>query len=176
MDQAAFDKMLGHSSNCIAESITRVPKVCSQLEYDSGASLNFINISIVMMDKSAQECQRESCHQAILDLASQDENMRDEIYIQVVKQLRGNPSGKSCKLGWELLHHLCSSTPPSPALCEFIRAFAKDQREKLKADPETASWASEETENVLKALRGNNLWQRVGGFWESVFWCFDVSS
>jgi len=176
MDTAVFDKMLSHSTNCIAESITRVPKVCSQLEYDSGASLNFINITIVMTDKPAQECQRQSCHGAILDLASQDENMRDEIYIQVVKQIRGNPSGKSCKLGWELLHHLCSSIPPSPALCEFIRAFARDQKEKLKANPEMADWAEEETENVLKALKGNNLWHRVGDFWETVFWCVDAVS
>jgi hypothetical protein len=176
IDQAAFEKMLSHTRDCICESMTCVPTGDKdQEEYDAGASLNFINLTTYMTDKPAQECQRQACHDAVLELAKQS-HMRDEVYCQVLKQLRNNPDGRSLRLGWDMLYHLCSSTPPSPALCEFVRAFTKDQQKKLMANPDTVQWAEEATSNVYKALGGRSMWKRVGDFWETVFWCVDAAS
>jgi hypothetical protein len=173
VDQESSASMLSHSSSAIRESLTQAPAIVNETEFDSTAGLNFINILIYMKDKVAQECQRDSCHDSILDLAKQD-TLRDEIYFQVLKQLKGNPSAISLQLGWELLNHLCCTTPPSPALAEFIRVFTKEQQEALQMNDECESWAEEETDKVLKALKGNVAWKQVGDFWESVFWCVDA--
>ena len=86
---------------------------------------------------------------------------RDEIYMQVMKQLTDNPSIRSQKEGWDLLQHLIVSAPPSPKMMEFIRAFATNSAAALMMNPECAEWAEDATTAVLDALSGNSIWRRV---------------
>lgn len=172
----AYKAMLSHTTQAIVESLTIAAPDVKVDDFDSGASLNFINITSWMGERPVQDCQRASCHAAILDLASTNMAYRDEIYMQVMKQLTDNPSSRSCQCGWELLHHLVVSAPPTPNMMEFVRAFALKSAAILLENPETEEWSEEATTAVLDSLQGNSMWRRVEAVWENVWWCVDVFS
>merc|ERR1712125_225224 len=67
----------------------------------------------------------------IITLAKRSEELRDEVYLQVMKQLTENPSVDRAASGWVLLEHLCSTALPSEKLSEFVRGFL----EKMLASP-----------------------------------------
>lgn len=113
-------KMLEHSNVSIAEALTKVPK---QLE--GKAVQNFRNIQVWMCDKPAQECQRLASRDAVVELARSEPLLKDEIYVQVLKQMIMNPSQRSVLLGWELLRLLCESTTPCLELIDFVRTFLR---------------------------------------------------
>ncbi|KAL8447776.1 hypothetical protein Emag_004184 [Eimeria magna] len=47
--------------------------------------------------------------------------LRDEMYLQVLKQLHGNANMRSVRKGFRFLATLCESCPPSPALNRYVR-------------------------------------------------------
>lgn len=49
--------------------------------------------------------------------------MRDEIYVQVCKQLQDNPNGDSVRKGWEILCILTVTFPPSKNLENYLNDF-----------------------------------------------------
>ncbi|ORZ21219.1 hypothetical protein BCR42DRAFT_407104, partial [Absidia repens] len=53
------------------------------------------------------------------------QHIRDEIYVQLCKQLNHNPSPTSTQKGWELLVVLCSTFPPSKDLAQCIIQFVE---------------------------------------------------
>ncbi|KAI8086548.1 uncharacterized protein BX664DRAFT_282580 [Halteromyces radiatus] len=64
--------------------------------------------------------------QAILRYGlTQGQQMRDEIYAQLCKQLDQNPRSSSCQKGWELLSVLCSTFPPSKTLAFYLIPFVQ---------------------------------------------------
>lgn len=55
-----------------------------------------------------------------------DVALRDEVYLQIMKQLNGNPSSDSAANGWHLFLRLVrEAEPPSCELRDFIRAFLR---------------------------------------------------
>lgn len=111
-------KMLGHSKVTIAESLTHLPK-----SREAAAIQTFRNILVWMGDRPAQECQRIASRESVINTVSSDPFMRDETFVQILKQLSGNPSARSEWLGWQLLLQLCHTTPPSDELDDFVRFF-----------------------------------------------------
>ncbi|ORZ35798.1 hypothetical protein BCR44DRAFT_35437 [Catenaria anguillulae PL171] len=61
--------------------------------------------------------------QWILERGVMHGEMRDEIYVQVCKQLTSNPSGDSLKRGWELMACLTPTFPPSKNFEEYLKTF-----------------------------------------------------
>eukprot|EP00929_Paragymnodinium_shiwhaense_P060297 TRINITY_DN3012_c0_g3_i1.p1 TRINITY_DN3012_c0_g3~~TRINITY_DN3012_c0_g3_i1.p1 ORF type:complete len:2162 (-),score=663.12 TRINITY_DN3012_c0_g3_i1:96-6581(-) len=152
---AASDEMimLSHNRQCITEALTRMPNERGATwfyveQYEAGAVHNFSNLLVCMGDRSAQECQRLSSRQAIVDLANTDKAFLDEIYVQLMKQLTRNPSARSIELGWGLFQLLCESAPPPTdgELIAFVRTFIQESL------PQLAS-----TSSSAKAGRDNEL-------------------
>lgn len=123
--------MLQHSKACIYESLTRVPDGHDEEEYEGSAVMNFRNVLVCMGDRPAQHCQRNASRAAIVYLALSDTSIRDEVYIQVLKQLNGNKSERGVQLGFELLLRLCQKAPASGELAEFLRAFLREEVPRL---------------------------------------------
>eukprot|EP00929_Paragymnodinium_shiwhaense_P013635 TRINITY_DN121480_c0_g1_i1.p1 TRINITY_DN121480_c0_g1~~TRINITY_DN121480_c0_g1_i1.p1 ORF type:complete len:1589 (+),score=477.23 TRINITY_DN121480_c0_g1_i1:91-4857(+) len=128
-DMAAADAdMLVFSKACIPESLTTPPPGGEEAEFETAAVLNFRNILVVMGDRPAQETQRRACSDAVVQMLQQSgESLRDEAFLQVLKQLTGNPSSRSRRLGWELLQRLCSQLRPSGEMTEFMRAWLQNE-------------------------------------------------
>merc|ERR1712050_501678 len=57
--------------------------------------------------------------------ASSDTILRDEVYIQLMKQLTMNPSADSAAKGWSLMIALINQGLPSEELSAFLSAFLK---------------------------------------------------
>lgn len=62
---------------------------------------NFKNIQYFMGDKEHKS--PSSCAQAIIHLGAHNELLRDEIYLQIMKQLIENPNPSSVEKGWQLM-------------------------------------------------------------------------
>uniref|UniRef100_A0A7S1ARS7 Myosin motor domain-containing protein n=1 Tax=Noctiluca scintillans TaxID=2966 RepID=A0A7S1ARS7_NOCSC len=110
--------MLVHSSTTIAEALTQVAPADEE-----AAVQNFRNLQMWMGDRPAQEVQRSAAKHGIMEILRTRPEMRDEVYVQLVKQLIGNPSQRSTLHGWELFLGLCQVAPPSSELLEFVHFF-----------------------------------------------------
>jgi len=120
--EPAEEGMMLHGK-VIVESLTWPPEGYDPQEYDNAATQNFRNILVAMGDRAAQECQRKASCDAVVMLAKEADQLRDEVYMQVLKQLIKNPNPRSVGLGWELLYNLCQEAPASEGVIEFVRTF-----------------------------------------------------
>lgn len=66
---------------------------------------------------------KSALSEEILQLGRQAEDLRDEIYCQLLKQLRNNPSPSGVLAGLRLLQAACQSFPPSANLEPYLRYF-----------------------------------------------------
>lgn len=65
--------------------------------------------------------------QEILEMGLAIPELRDEIFVQLAKQLNGNPSSASAERGWVLFHLALSSFPPSEELENHLELFLRDR-------------------------------------------------
>ncbi|XP_006869736.1 PREDICTED: unconventional myosin-XV-like [Chrysochloris asiatica] len=56
----------------------------------------------------------------------QEENLRDEIYCQVIKQVTGHPQPENSAQGWSFLSLLTGFFPPSTTLMPYVTKFLQD--------------------------------------------------
>ncbi|KAI7903019.1 Rho GTPase activation protein [Cokeromyces recurvatus] len=63
--------------------------------------------------------------QSILSCGITKGQMRDEIYVQVCKQLNNNPNGDSIRKGWEILCIISTTFPPSKNLETYLTSFVE---------------------------------------------------
>ncbi|KAI8384467.1 uncharacterized protein BYT42DRAFT_562625 [Radiomyces spectabilis] len=71
--------------------------------------------------------------QTILSCGITKGQMRDEIYVQLCRQLNGNPKGESIKKGWEILCVISVTFPPSKNLESYLFNFIQ-QHHHLQAN------------------------------------------
>jgi sugar diacid utilization regulator len=64
--------------------------------------------------------------QELLEMGSAVPELRDEIFVQLAKQLSGNPSSASAERGWVLMHLALSTFPPSEDLENHLELFLRD--------------------------------------------------
>lgn len=150
MGSSHRENMLSHSKVNIAESLTRLKD-----QHDANAVQNFRNILVWMGDKPAQECQRLASRHDVLNLASEDAEIRDEVYMQTMKQLSGNPSPRSSLMGWQLMLLLCQAAPPSDDLVEFLRYFLT-QAVRNEGPSATSGQQSQEDSKETEGEDGKN--------------------
>eukprot|EP00929_Paragymnodinium_shiwhaense_P097918 TRINITY_DN5948_c0_g2_i1.p1 TRINITY_DN5948_c0_g2~~TRINITY_DN5948_c0_g2_i1.p1 ORF type:complete len:2220 (-),score=660.83 TRINITY_DN5948_c0_g2_i1:77-6736(-) len=109
---------LCHAQEAIDEALTKVPQAL-----EDSAVRNFRDLLVCMYDSPAQGCQRSDSQEAIVALATSQPALRDEIYIQLLKQMTNNTSEKSVLAGWKLLESLCKSALPGDELIDFVMSF-----------------------------------------------------
>jgi hypothetical protein len=66
-----------------------------------------------------------AAHVQLLTECLLDPSLRDEVFLQVAKQLRDNPSMPSMERGWVLMRLCCESFPPSEEAENFIEHFLR---------------------------------------------------
>lgn len=59
----------------------------------------------------------------ILDMMLDHGELRDEVYVQICKQLSSNPSISSIRKGWEIMSVICQVYPPSKNFEHYLKSF-----------------------------------------------------
>ncbi|PFH34394.1 myosin G [Besnoitia besnoiti] len=109
------EELLSHQSEPLAEPLLRPPD-----PHARALALNvFRSILGVMGDRFCVG--RSALSEEILTLGRNADDLRDEIYCQVLKQLRNNPSAGNTLAGLRLLQACCQSFPPSARLEPYLR-------------------------------------------------------
>eukprot|EP00929_Paragymnodinium_shiwhaense_P021882 TRINITY_DN14148_c0_g1_i1.p1 TRINITY_DN14148_c0_g1~~TRINITY_DN14148_c0_g1_i1.p1 ORF type:complete len:1947 (+),score=476.92 TRINITY_DN14148_c0_g1_i1:170-6010(+) len=159
--------MLSHSKATIQEALTYVPLASERLAIQC-----FRDVQTWMTDWPAQDCQRQSAKDAVLRMVRTKDELRDEVYIQLLKQLTDNRSEKSRRLGWKLLYFCCLSVPPSDQLAPYLQtwlhameASAPTQEGLTEAEAEEISQQAEMCMDALEALQSlprlqGHLWKK----------------
>ncbi|ORZ22041.1 hypothetical protein BCR42DRAFT_405365 [Absidia repens] len=78
-------------------------------------------------------------YQHILNFGILKGQMRDEIYVQVCKQLHNNPNGTSIKKGWEILCVITIAFPPSKDLEAYLTNFVQENHKVKENDVDVMS-------------------------------------
>ncbi|XP_058278918.1 myosin XVB [Hirundo rustica] len=108
---------------------TKVPIQASLLWYsdselNEAATKNFQTLMRFMGDQPKHKHQTEvQCIYEILQLCKEKENLHDEIYCQVIKQVTHNPQQESELRGWLLLNLLTGYFLPSKILMPYATKF-----------------------------------------------------
>jgi len=135
----------------------RIPEPLTSVEASAThlALRNFSNLQRCMGDKPAAYIGDKA--EPILALAKRMPALRDEIYLQVVKQLTKNPSAESALKGWQLLHSLCGCAVPSAEMAEFVKAFL------LRAAGEVEAGGEDRTPPAARPSAGGRRSRTVAG-------------
>ncbi|CAM5156263.1 unnamed protein product [Eretmochelys imbricata] len=116
---------------------TKVPIQESLLQYSDSemnelATKSFMTLMRFMGDQPTLKNQAEINYvYEILQLCKEKENLRDEVYCQVIKQITENPKPESCIRGWQLLSLLTGFFLPSNTLMPYATKFLQQ----ASADP-----------------------------------------
>jgi hypothetical protein len=91
----------------------------------------FKNVMSYMGDRSSSKQPNDHAKKLLRNLMTAPAGLRDEAYMQLVKQTTDNPKETSNEKGWELLFYFVSTFPPSknlrPFLVEYIGKNMEDQ-------------------------------------------------
>ncbi|KAI9205889.1 MyTH4 domain-containing protein [Polychytrium aggregatum] len=77
-----------------------------------------------IIDKNAGPCKEEI--QALTEKGILHGELRDEIYVQIIKQLKDNPSGESVVKAWKLLCVVTIAFPPSKNFEEYLKSYVQE--------------------------------------------------
>ncbi|KAM6939036.1 unconventional myosin-VIIb [Lycodopsis pacificus] len=111
-------------------------KLVGNPELSNKASLAFTAILKYMGDYPTKQMQsRLELTEQIFGPATKNEELRDEIYCQIMKQMSSNNNRFSVEQGWQLLWLCCGLFPPSQSLLRHTQRFLESRRrETLAAD------------------------------------------
>lgn len=123
--------MLEHTADPIVASLTEL-----DAERESEALASFADVQRFMGDKAMPTAFEGDMSEAVLAAARVHPSLRDEVYLQIMKQVTRNPSSKSCAAGYDLLQKLLNDGKPNEELSDFLRAFLQKHTEPGDEDPE----------------------------------------
>ncbi|KAG7456955.1 hypothetical protein MATL_G00241370 [Megalops atlanticus] len=111
-------------------------KLVGNSELSQHACLSFIAILKYMGDYPTKQVRSPlELTDQIFGPAMQHEDLRDEIYCQIMKQMTSNNNRISLENGWQLLWLCCGLFPPSQALLRHTQRFLESRpRDPLASD------------------------------------------
>ena len=109
---------------------TLVPRSLTELEPDNSKIAVQIHKSVLgyMGDKSMAF--PATLAQDILQKGLEQPQLRDEIYLQIMKQLTSNPTADSIAKGWQVMCMCVSTFPPSMEFELYLLNFMHEQKKK----------------------------------------------
>ena len=125
----SLDQMLRHQFEPLPAPLLRSCSGTYQAKALKAFSLvlRFSEDQCLTMDQALEAAQK------LLLMAMRHSEVKDELYMQLLKQLRGNPDAASRLQLWQLFHLLAATTPPSKTfgtlLSDFVREAADNDEE-----------------------------------------------
>ncbi|KAJ1981639.1 hypothetical protein H4R35_000638 [Dimargaris xerosporica] len=112
-------EMLRFTSQSLNKPLIRLPH-----EHRKDAVRCFKVVQRIMGDRSrGSQASDATDTQWLLDRGIRRQVLRDEIYVQLCKQLTDNPRPQSIDRGWLLLCVVCQVFPPSAQFASYLHAF-----------------------------------------------------
>lgn len=122
-----LDKLISHQGDVIRTSLTSMNSTLS-----SEAVTCFKQIQAFMSESMKKsQAHLDIALSLIQKLLVAPSEFHDEIYLQLMKQTRKNPSQESTELGWQLLLMVVSSIPPSKRILPFLLYYCSFNVESL---------------------------------------------
>ncbi|CEO99091.1 hypothetical protein PBRA_007205 [Plasmodiophora brassicae] len=118
-------EMLFWVDSDIHAPLTVLPDTASSTPKDTNklALLAFRSLQAFMGDRKSDKAFQEGY--SVVTLGHSRPDLRDEIYVQTIKQLTRNPDPESCRKGWQLLGGCLASFPPSTSFENFLEVWLR---------------------------------------------------
>jgi len=129
--KTTVDKISSHKNELIKTSLLQLPP-----DLSSEALQTFRNVTGYMGDRGSSKDPIGHVNKILSSLMLAPEQLRDEVFCQICKQVNGNPDPVSTVRGWQLMVIMLASFPPSTTLNQPLQAFFAG---KLKAEGEFVS-------------------------------------
>lgn len=113
---AMIDKMLSFNSELLKSSLTNL----SSTMLINDAIVCNKSIQCFMGDRKSNRPPLDVVGSLLSKMLNSPPELHDEIYCQLMKQTRKNPSSESVELGWQLILICLVSFPPSKQLLPFM--------------------------------------------------------
>lgn len=112
------------------KELIKAPLLRKNRHYTAEAIQMFKNIMSYMGDRPSSKNDIGHVRKLIRNTLSLPDTMKDEVFLQIAKQLSGHPILSNCIKGWELLMVVLASFPPSrsmvPSLEDFLNHHIND--------------------------------------------------
>ena len=112
------DKLMSYKKSLIKKSLLKENR-----HLDGVAVQLFKNVMSYMGDRKSSKPCREHCKKILRQCLAAPTGIRDECYVQLMKQTTQNPNKASEKRGWELLTQCLSFFPPSKMIVDSVREY-----------------------------------------------------
>lgn len=116
--RTTVDKLLTWKPDLIKTSLRNLPSDMAQ-----EAVQLFRNVTGYMGDRSSSKTALEHATKILNSMLLSPEELRDEVYCQIVKQTGHNPNTQSAIKGWELMMICLSTFPPSSDMMPHLMAY-----------------------------------------------------
>lgn len=138
-------QVLSWKNEVIRKALLKMPT----RELESTAVQLFRNVTGFMGDRNTHKEDAGHAEKVLKTCLHAPEELRDEVYCQVIKQTTNNPSSKSALKGWELLGILAGAFAPSKDFEPYLLSHCDQHREQaLKEAKEKSGEAAKEKQEV----------------------------
>eukprot|EP01100_Stratorugosa_tubuloviscum_P007534 TRINITY_DN3124_c0_g1_i1.p1 TRINITY_DN3124_c0_g1~~TRINITY_DN3124_c0_g1_i1.p1 ORF type:complete len:1462 (-),score=863.00 TRINITY_DN3124_c0_g1_i1:229-4614(-) len=124
-------EMMNWQKSSIHGSLTRIEATLTLKDPNKEASIIFKNILGYMGDKPLNYPQMLA--REVLQKGIDHKELRDEIYVQLLKQITNNPSSDSIAKGWKLIELAIECFPPSREFENFLEIYLRQLGESKAA-------------------------------------------
>ena len=125
--RTTLSKILSYKKDLIKKPLLNLPS-----NMTSEAVQSFKNVVSFMGDRSTKKEAGGHASKLLKNTLHAPEELRDEIFCQILKQIHNNPSEESLMKGWQLLAICAGTYPPSAEFEPYVMYFC----EKHKSDNE----------------------------------------
>jgi hypothetical protein len=118
-------KVLSWKNEMIGTSLLKMPS----RDMDQQALQCFKNVCCFMGDRSSSKDETGHAEKLLKTCLTAPEELRDEVFCQIIKQTTNNPNPDSCRNGWMLLGLCGGSFSPSKELEPYLSSYCDAHRE-----------------------------------------------
>ena len=112
------ERLMSYKKSLIKKSLLKENR-----HLDAVAVQLFKNIMSYMGDRKSSKPCKEHCKKIIRQCLAAPTGIRDECYVQLIKQTTRNPNKPSERRGWELLTQCLCFFPPSKQIVDSVREY-----------------------------------------------------
>uniref|UniRef100_A0A7R9UDD6 FERM domain-containing protein n=1 Tax=Pinguiococcus pyrenoidosus TaxID=172671 RepID=A0A7R9UDD6_9STRA len=143
-----MEKILSHKNDTIRTSLCQLNGDLAQEAVQS-----FRNITGYMGDRSTTKGAVDHSLKLLNNMLLAPEDLRDEVYCQIIKQTTKNPSVDSNIKGWELLAILAGSFPPGEELKPYVMHHCAAEHGRRHSNPKVRDYAVYVLHRIKKVCR-----------------------